>query len=903
MNVFNKVTIQSLRKNKTRTIVTIIGIMLSAAMICAVTTFASSVQNYLLQRAIYTEGDWHGSAIRVDADTYEDIKTSGKVSTTTYNHILGYAEIDSINEFKPYMYVIGAQSDNFFDMMPVHLVSGDYPKTANEIIIPNHLLSNGGAAHKIGDTLTLEIGERLLDGFSMGQNNPAYSYDPESKEEVLNDEIIDVKTTRTYTIVGIYERPELEERTAPGYTAITVSDKEFDGDAKFDVYFKMNKPSDVYDFMEDLQLGGSWNNDVLIFMGVSQFSSFTGVIVSLAAIVIVLIMFGSVSLIYNAFAISVSERTKQFGLLSSIGATKKQLRRMVLFEALAVSAVGIPLGILVGIGGIGVTLLLIGDKFNSMISGYPEPMRICVSWEAVVVAIIVALITVLISAWIPSKRATKVSAVEAIRQNMDIKAKNKQVKTSKLTYKLFGLPGVIASKHYKRNKKKYRTTVISLFMSIVLFVSASAFTDYLMGAMESGFATENYDIQYFAREKQLGGKTADEVLTLLTSDENTTNGAYVYHQFCKGTIDENYLTEEFRELPNGDVDDNGDQVEEGHRVFNAVIYFVNDTEFDKLVKKYNLNRSDYYNPENPLSIAVDESTAFDASKEKFVTLDALKGDESEISYRVVKQIKGYEYSNVINLNGVRYHVYRNPDNSADILQIPYDEGFVTSTLKTGKAIDEKPFYVSTSTSTHAYLIYPISMYKNVVPVDAQYDFMYRFYLQTEDHAASYNNVKSILLENGIDAEQLYDYAAEEEEERNIVTIIQVFAYGFIVLISLIAAANVFNTISTNISLRRREFAMLKSVGMTQKGFNKMMNFECLLYGSKALLLGLPVSAGITYLIYKSVSDGFETTYHLPWTAIGISVLSVFLVVFITMLYSMSKIKKENPIDALKNENL
>ncbi len=901
MNVFNKVTIQSLKKNKTRTIVTIIGIMLSAAMICAVTTFVSSVQNYLLDRTIYTEGDWHGSAENIDFNTYTEINTTGKISDSTYNQILGYAKIDSINEFKPYMYVIGADSVDFFDMMPVHLVSGDYPKATNEIIIPNHLLSNGGTTHKVGDMITLKIGERLLDGFPMGQNNPYYTY--VDGEEVPNNEELKVKTTRTYTVVGIYERPEFEDRTAPGYTAITICDKEWDGNTKFDAYFKMNNPSDVYDFMEELQLGGSTNDDLLMFMGVSRFSSLTGVLTSLAAIVIGLIMFGSISLIYNAFAISVSERTKQFGLLSSIGATKKQLKRMVLFEALSVSAIGIPLGILVGIGGIGITLLFVGDKFTSMFGDYPEPMRICVSWIAVVAAIIIALITVLVSAWIPSKRATKVSAVEAIRQNIDIKAKNKPVKTSKLTYKLFGLPGVIASKHYKRNKKKYRTTVISLFMSIVLFVSASAFTDYLMETMESGFATENYDIQYFATEEGMGGKTADEILSLLTSDENTTNGAYVYNQFAQGVINEKYLTEEFRELPNGDVDDNGVQVDKGYKVFNVVTYFVNDIEFDKLVKKYNLNRSDYYNLENPLAIAVDESSAFDASVGKFVTLDALNGDKNEISYRVVKQIEGYEYSSVMDINGVRYHVYRDPNNGEDILQIPYEEGFVTSTLKTGKTIVERPYYVRASTSTHAYLIYPISMYENVMPVDAQYDFMYRFYLQTEDHTASYNNAKSILLENGIDADELYDYAADQENERNVVTIIQVFSYGFIVLISLIAAANVFNTISTNINLRRREFAMLKSVGMTQKGFNKMMNFECLLYGSRALIFGLPVSAGITYLIYRSVSDGFETSYHLPWAAIGISVLSVFLVVFATMLYSMSKIKKENPIDALKNENL
>ena len=176
-------------------------------------------------------------------------------------------------------------------------------------------------------------------------------------------------------------------------------------------------------------------------------------------------------------------------------------------------------------------------------------------------------------------------------------------------------------------------------------------------------------------------------------------------------------------------------------------------------------------------------------------------------------------------------------------------------------------------------------------------------LTSDNHAESYTAVQSILNDNGFNAKNLQNIAEQEESERNIVTIIRVFSYGFIVLISLIAAANVFNTISTNISLRRREFAMLKSVGMTQKGFNKMMNFECLLYGSRALLYGIPVSCGVTYLIYLAIMEGVETRFHLPWVAIGISVLSVFLVVFVTMMYSMSKIKEDNPIDALKNENL
>lgn len=236
--------------------------------------------------------------------------------------------------------------------------------------------------------------------------------------------------------------------------------------------------------------------------------------------------------------------------------------------------------------------------------------------------------------------------------------------------------------------------------------------------------------------------------------------------------------------------------------------------------------------------------------------------------------------------------------------MPYEDAFITYTLRSGKTIHEYPYYIDRDTTCHLRMIYPVSAYETVIPDGTRAEnAYYKFMMVSSDHAASYENLTNVLNENGLSDDFLYDYAEGVEQRRNTVMIVRVFAYGFIVLISLIAAANVFNTISTNISLRRREFAMLKSVGMDSKGFNRMMNFECVLYGSKALLLGLPVSCGVTYLIYLAIMEGYETTFHLPWRAIGIAVLSVFLVVFITMMYSMSKIKKDNPIDALKNENL
>lgn len=907
MNIFCKVTLRSLKMNKTRTVVTIIGIMLSTAMICAVTTFVSSMRNYVLNYTIYTNGDWHGAAYDAQWSDVQEIAAAEEISEATYGQLLGYAKIDSKNEYKPYMYVIGGE-DKFFQMMPVHLVLGELPKNENEIILPEHLSANGDLTYQMGDTITLELGSRMMDGFSLGQNNPCYTYNSRTHRDELNDETIEVRETRTYTVVGFYERPSFEGYTAPGYTALTKADEVPADTAKYDVYFKMKRVADAYSFvMESMDLNGSVNGEVVRYYGVFRYDSFTEVLINLAVIVIVLIMFGSISLIYNAFSISVSERTRQFGLLSSVGATRKQTKKMVLFEAAAVSAVGIPLGILAGIGGIGVTLLVIGNKFSRLVGGFDEPMRICVSRAAVVIAVIVALVTVLISAWIPSKRATKISAVEAIRQNGDTRAEGRAVRTSRLTLKLFGLPGSLACKYYKRSKRKYRATVVSLFMSIVLFVSASAFTDYLVESVMGGFETEGYDLEYSLDKETEKEKTADEILELFLSDQHVTAGAYYKIGYINGRMENRYLTEDFLNyygVPYSSEDMGEGGTGEEESLLNGHVYFVSDGEFEKLLAKYHLGREAFLDAEAPLGIVVDGRTQFDKSRQKYVTVNTLNSDVGEFRGRYVRDIEGYYHiGEALDEEGNRVLRFRSEYGEHEIMEIPYEEGIGEYTLRSGKTVTEAPFYIRKGVGDLGF-IYPLSMIDSVLPKDlVENNFYTCFRLISEDHGASFNNLKKLLGENGLDSRSLYDYAERIESNRNLVTIIQVFAYGFVALISLIAAANVFNTISTNISLRRRDFAMLKSVGMTRKGFHRMMNFECLLYGSKALLFGLPVSAGVAYLIYRAVEGGYETVYRLPWGAVGIAALSVFLVVFATMMYSMSKLKEDNLIDTLKNENL
>ena len=928
MNIFNRVTLQSLKKNRVRTIVTIIGIMLSTALICAVTTSIASVRQYAINYYEFTEGKWHGYESQSDYGIYKKIKSSEKVADEGYLSYIGFAEIESENSYKPYLYISGIEESSD-KLMPVHITSGRMPENKNELILPDHLAENGGIAYKIGDKLTLEIGDRKPDikkareyniideessGYfeemSLDKNERLWATeipDENDEYEVVLAESLDIRETREYTVVGTYKRPDFEEYQSPGYTALTVPDECSDNDV-IDIYYSMKNEGDIYDFMEELGLCGKTHNDLLMFIGISRYNTFYDVMFGLCAIVIALIMFGSIMLIYNAFSISVSERTKQFGLLSSIGATHKQLKKMVRFEATVVSLIGIPLGILLGIVGMWITFLAIGKRFAYFLDeSYREPMRVCVSPIAIVAAIIIAFITIRISAWIPSKRATKITAVEAIRQSADIKQK-KHIKTPKLIYKLFGISGVLAHKYFKRSKKKYRSTIISLFMSIVLFISAFSFTTYLVNAVSDSRDTRGMDyiLSVYTGVKS-GNSDIDpnELLSEIKGTEHITDVTYSHEAFQSMLVrgeNTRYDISIYGYDTNVDSMDSRFPKTDLKEIPFVSIYFVHDEEFRNYADECGLDAEKYMDKNFPKAIIADNCMEFNHETERMERIKFFIGSDFDIYTRHYEKIEGYYFNSVDEDGNAVYYQADTNRQKADVKKIPYEQCSEELTFHIGDITDNIPYFMSNDTPS---LIYPLSMMKYVCGeyIDEYQENIYNYAMRSNDIFKGFENVEKLLKENGIFSYEFYNYAEGVESDRSVVIIIKVFAYGFIILISLIAAANVFNTITTNINLRRREFAMLKSVGMTAKGMKKMLNFECIMYGTKALLYGLPVSIGVTFLIYSVVNDGIDVEFMIPWKAVGVAVLSVFIVVFSTMMFSMSKIKKDNPIDALKNENL
>lgn len=895
MNIINKVTLKILWKNKVRTLVTIIGIILSAAMITAVTTSISSLQNYLLRMIIEINGDWHGSAFSISSEKLDELKNNPETESMTTIQNIGYALLeDCINEDKPYLFIAG-MDDAFAETMPVRLISGRLPSDTSEIILPKHLETNGGVIYSIGDVLKLDIGVRAADGFTLNQKNPLVG--PENGKS----EILTIKEQRVFTVVGFYERPNFEDYSSPGYTALTLDNGE--KTYSYDVYLKIKNPKNIFTFMDEnfREYEHMTNNDYLRICGVSDMDNYLTVFYSLAAILIGIIVFGSISLIYNAFSISVSERTKQFGLLSSIGATRKQMTKSVLYEAFTLSMIGIPLGILAGILGIGITFKFTEGLFKSFIGGgYNTVLHLSVTWQAIVIAALIGLITVLVSAYIPAKRAAKASAIDAIRMSKDVRIEVKKVKTSKLVYRLFGFEGMLARKNFKRNKRKYRATVISLFLSIVLFISASSFSTYLKESTGRVIEPPEYDILYSYTSDSNDNYTLDEVFNSLKNLRGVTESGYAigkssgYTEISVGNLSQDYIKYASRAY--------NDELKEGqYTSIIAVAFFIDDASFEKFLNDNSISADIHMDPADPLPVVYDYSQIFDYNEGRYYTINLLKKDLDRIDMRTFVQMENFFYAGETQeINGQTYFIY--VDGEGNKKQFTAQEAVNDYIVEGGTLTDKKPFMIGSNQGMQITMIYPFSAIKKVLGEDFEISAV-TIYFKTNDHKAVYDRMVKTLSGMGLNYSMLIDYAAMYESDRAIITVLDVFSYGFIVLISLIAAANVFNTISTNIGLRRREFAMLKSIGMTPKMFKRMMNFECLLYGIKGLLYGIPVSIGITYLIYRSISYGLETGFFIPWYSIVIAVGSVFLVVFATMLYSMDKIRKDNPIDALKAENL
>ena len=873
MNLLNKLTIKNLKLNKKRTVVTIIGIMLSVALITAVASMYASGIKSLIDYETKLKGNFHTVFYNVPVSDMDKFENNRNIETLNITKGIGYAKVDSKNEDKPYAYIKGFTKESL-NNLSIRLVSGRLPENDNEIVIPTHLKTNGRLNLKVNDTITLEVGKRIdSTGYELDQNNPYQKSDSDGSGESL----IETKT-KTYKIVGIIERPatNIENYTAPGYTFITYMDNnKISGNV--DVYARFTKDGTKswYETIANIlgvdpvlfkkvynQESGYSDKDIeklseqmenaylidvnkyLIDLETNPISSSSisglGIVVS---IVIGIIVFTSVFCIKNSFDISITEKIKQYGMLRSVGATKKQIKRNVFYEATILGLIGIPLGILLGYLASYILIIISNYYLSDMIQASFK-LEFAFSIIAVLIAILLGIVTIYFSAFRSAKRASKVSPIDSIRNSANIKINPKKIKSPKFIKKIFGMGGEIAFKNLKRNKKKYRTTVISIVVSVFVFIALSGFMGLAFQQVDNELKVSDFNISLNAKisDKDDYNKFVETVK--LDNIENYALLRYSEMSFIGTHYSKEYL--DFLNIQQNEQDEEY-----------ITVYAIGEQQYKKYIKSLGLN--------------------YDDIKDKAILLDKeyqVKADESNKTSK--KYIRMFDF------------------NVGDII-----DSTITSTnknvkIEVGYLTEIKPFGLKNMSSR--YIVVSDEMFDNIAESKGL-DILYKS-----------NNANKLQddIEDYLKGEEYYRINNKDEDVKqmsNLFTLVGIFLYGFIIVISLIGITNIFNTITTNMELRKQEFAMLKSVGMTTKEFNRMIRLESLFMGVKSLFFGIPIGIALSYIIYHFLSEESGIPYKLPIVAIIISIAVVFILISLIMKYSMSKINKQNTIETIRNENI
>ena len=849
MSILNRLTIKNLRLNKKRTIVTIIGIILSTALMVGIGLLFSSFQDLMIRDTIGYSGKYEAKYNDVDLDKLNDIKN--KNFTYFYEKPIGFSKIESSNEYKPYMYITSVNKEYFNELK---LIEGSFPKNENEVVISNHVITNGGLNYKVGDIVTLKYGTRNIEGEETLANS-----------EYVPGEEIDITGEVTLKIVGIVERSNFESYSASGYTAFTLDVNSDKGNVNLYVMFDKNKK--IIKQSEELAKELSYDYDInynstlLALYGESTYGNVMTTMVSMMMIMLALVSIGCIIVIYNSFAISVMERKKEFGLLSSIGATKKQLAHTVFFEAVVVGVIGIIFGILGAYIGIGCVVLVINNLISDMLD---YKLYLVTNPLFIIIPVIFMIVVIGVSAFIPSRKASKVSPIEAIRQNDDIKINKKKIKTSKFVNKLFGIEGEIALKNIKRNKKKYRVTIVSLFISIVLFISFSSYMNYTLNTASSvmGEVPYDYQISYFGDDPNNDKEALDKINEVVKSSDVKE---YVSYSVSNLSIIGNYTySDEYLDFYKSAYGDDGIKALNNLKYQYISIYILDDNSYNK-----------YKN-----LIGLDKDSVILLNKFKGVSY----GNNKRVNYNIP----------VINNGNINIKIC-NFDDEENTDTTKYCNKNIDNIFVTNKSFD---LIEEFSYMTDFKLIVNKKLYDSISDSSTHY---------TQLNIISDNTNNIDKLTKDLDKYSNVNYTNIKEamkQANNLILVVKILMYGFISLVTLIGVTSVFNTISTSMALRKREFAVLRSIGLTNRGFNKILFFESLFFGMKSLIFAIPVSIGITVLIHYTLADMVSiSTIIIPWKYIIISIVSVFVIVLLTMMYSTSKIKKHNIIEQIREENI
>lgn len=860
MNLYTSLTIRYLKENKRRTLVTIIGIILSTALICGIGNICMSLLDYEIRSAISSNSDFYASFYDLNKKDAIIVSKSAEVSKYGYKQEVGSALID---KEKSSLLEVNSFDKNTFDSYMLTVEEGEFPKNENELILSEKAIKN--LNKKVGDTIELEVGE--------AEYNETGTF-----SKITNSD------KKTYKIVGVMSKPDFEVYNSLaicGFDINSKSDKDI-----FTVSIATKNPKAIYDttmnIAKQINLAQSenpnddsynynqqtnmyyknidFNEHLLRLLGASANETTNTTITSIVILVASLVIISTIATIYNSFSISISERKKQFGILNSIGATKSQVMKLVFLEALLISIIGIPIGLLSGTVAIDIVFKIIESFFKTSLFG-ELGLKVVFSPTVLIASTLIILITIAISTILPAINAAKTSPLEAIKNSANLKVG--KVKKSRLVKLIFKTEGELAYKNLRRNKGKFRITLFSLVISIVIFISFNGFMDMFLKANNVYYGQITSDLTLYANRPTSEEKTKELVDEIRkTKGVNDVASDFSYNVIL--SVDQDDINQKNKELIDKYFDKKGSSYE----------FTYNSLRFpgESSIKNINLVDGSFDKnkavKENGV-ILVKNSYAESIGKKSHLTLTNYKvGDTLKATVEAYDDETGYSIQKNIDLK---------------IMAITED--------------------IITGNNQYKDMGYDIVAYDELIQkLDLPKDenLYNNFDVSTDKSEQVRKEIKKLAEESNF---SVYDKVEEAKQNQQTMDVMKIFVYGFVVVISLVSVTNIINTISTNINLRKREFAVIKSIGVTPSGFNKIIYLESFLYGILSLLYGVPIGIALNVLMCKIVGNMISFDVMIPYKSIFISVVGIFVITFIASYIPMKKINKENIMDNIRQESI
>lgn len=932
MNLMKTLTLKNLKLNRKRTIVTIVGIILATALLSALVTLVSSFQYSMIEYQKQKGGDFHVKFSNVKMSELSEFKNNRNIESTFETMGMGFAKLDGCkNEDKPYAYVM-ATDEAGFERGCFKLIEGRMAKNEDEIVIPRHLKTNGRIDIKVGDEITLDVGKRY-DSNTEGViwENSAYEHEAETLTDIV---------TKHYKVVGIMERPGygMEDYSAAGYTFVTYSDElaaidngtKSEADTTLTVYSRYtqkalrNKDAVTADIigvdeklfakannssvemtaeesdrflkeMENAKYDIYMNGFLISYECVFPIDGTFKALFTVATVVALIIILTSVYCIKNSFNISITEKIRQYGMLASVGATRRQIKSSVKTEAAMLGVVGIPVGTMSGI----LASLILVKVVNALSAGWLNfALSFHTSLPALILAVILSIATIYFSATGSARRAAKVTPLEAIRNTKEIKIKSAKLKTPAIIGRIWGIGGVISYKNIKRNKKKYRTTVTSIVICSVTFIVISYFMSMAFSVVGMSYASVDYNIGInMSCKKDLDIEKLSELLSGIEGAEDYLVGAGYYFD-----VDKPEYTKEYGEYCGQLYDDSEDVSQE------FLITVLNDKSYDKYASDAGIKNADTG------AILVNKGT-FDVYNEK--SSKYVKEEMELYKYKAGDTIRcGYNvYEDAVDDdNAVEGDTESSTeDNSGYVDEETINKGVrKTVDVTIAGVTDKVPTCYNGYGNTSLLFMNQKGFESLWADGKSGNEFkpgnaIYSAYVVAEN-ADEYQDTLEKETEGNTEYSQISFYVSNMDkqmrDEKSLFTLLGVFAYGLIVVIALIGITNIINTLSTGMELRSREFATLRSIGMTDKQFAGMVRLESVFISVKALVIGVPLGILISYLLCVMMNRMDDAIiYEPPYKAIILCIVVVIMLIYAIMKLSMTKLRHNNIIETIKNENL